>query len=42
MFADNDFPDITFGFEQGGCPQVSILEMTIPPQVPNGDVIIFW
>jgi hypothetical protein len=42
MFTDNDFPNIVFTFEDAHCPQVSILELTVPPQVPNGDAIIFW
>lgn len=42
MFTDNDFPDIVFAFEYNHCPQVSILELTMPPQVPSGEAIIFW
>jgi hypothetical protein len=40
IFLGNAFPEIVFLPKSINCPQVSILEITIPTQLPNGDAIV--
>ncbi|KAM7210725.1 hypothetical protein V8F06_013887 [Rhypophila decipiens] len=42
MFSSTEFPNILYAFDNDRCPQLSLLEFVLPPQVPNGDVVILW